>query len=437
MKTLIHNALIVNERHSFFGALLIDGEQIVSVYLADDKLPMADTIVDAKGAYLLPGVIDSHVHFREPGLTRKGDTASESRAALAGGVTSVMDMPNVSPQTTTNALWEERMEIGRREMRVNYAYYLGATNDNLVEIQNVNRNHVPAIKLFMGSSTGGMLVEKEEALRSIFRHSPLPIMAHCEDTACIVQRMKEAQEQYGDDPNVSYHPWIRSREACLLSSKSAVKLAQEEGAKLHIAHLSTSEELELVGDNVTAEACVGHLFFSDNDYEQLGTRIKVNPSIKTMQDRQALRQALSDGRITTIATDHAPHLIEEKEGGARKAASGMPMVQFSLPCMLEMVQEGVLSIERMVELMCHAPATLFNISNRGFIRPGYQADLVLVAPESWTLTKTGILSKCGWSPLEGHTFQHRVLQTYINGHLAYNHGQIDDDVRGQALLFNH
>lgn len=436
MKTLIHNALIINEGHSFLGALLVDGEQIVSLFQSGDTLPEADIQVNAQGAYLMPGVIDSHVHFREPGLSRKGDTASESRAALAGGVTSVMDMPNVSPQTTSNTLWQERMDIGEREMRVNYAYYLGATNDNLAEIKNVDCNRVPAIKLFMGSSTGGMLVEKETTLRAIFRHSPLPIMTHCEDTSCIVERMKEAQKLWGDDPHVRFHPWIRSREACLLSSESAVRLAREKGAKLHIAHVSTEEELQLAGENVSTEACVGHLIFSEEDYERLGTRIKVNPSIKSLQDREALRQALSDGRITTIATDHAPHLIEEKVGGARQAASGMPMVQFSLPCMLDLVQEGVLSIERMVELMCHAPATLYQVKNRGFIRPGYQADLVLVAPEPWTLTKADILSKCAWSPLEGHTFRHRVLQTYVNGCLAYDHGHVNDEVRGQALWFN-
>lgn len=436
MTTLIRDAVIVNEGKRQNGSMLIDGEQIAAILPAGTALPEADRVIDAQGALLLPGIIDDHVHLREPGLTHKADTAGESRAALAGGVTSLMDMPNVVPQTTTNALWAERMAIGARECRTNYAYYLGATNDNIEEIKAVNRRRVPAIKLFMGSSTGNMLVDDEQALRQIFSQSPLPIMAHCEDTGRINQRMKEAQAQWGDDPAVETHAWIRDAEACYQSAALAARLAHETGARLHIAHLSTERELELVGGNITAEACVGHLVFCDEDYATLDTRIKVNPAIKSRKDRDALRQALKDGRITLVATDHAPHLLSDKQGGARTAASGMPMVQFSLVSMLNLVDEGFISIERLVELMCHAPASLYNIEKRGFLRPGYQADITLVERTPWTLQQKDVLSKCGWSPLEGRSFSHRVAMTFVNGRLAYDHGTIHDEVRGQALTFN-
>lgn len=436
MTTLIRDAVIVNEGKRQNGSMLIDGEQIAAILPAGTALPEADRVIDAQGALLLPGIIDDHVHLREPGLTHKADTAGESRAALAGGVTSLMDMPNVVPQTTTNALWAERMAIGARECRTNYAYYLGATNDNIEEIKAVNRRRVPAIKLFMGSSTGNMLVDDEQALRQIFSQSPLPIMAHCEDTGRINQRMKEAQAQWGDDPAVETHAWIRDAEACYQSAALAARLAHETGARLHIAHLSTERELELVGGNITAEACVGHLVFCDEDYATLDTRIKVNPAIKSRKDRDALRQALKDGRITLVATDHAPHLLSDKQGGARTATSGMPMVQFSLVSMLNLVDEGFISIERLVELMCHAPASLYNIEKRGFLRPGYQADITLVERTPWTLQQKDVLSKCGWSPLEGRSFSHRVAMTFVNGRLAYDHGTIHDEVRGQALTFN-
>lgn len=435
MTTLITHAILINEGERFKGSLLIEGERIATLFREGDALPQADRTIEANGALLLPGVIDDHVHFREPGLTAKGDIASESRAALAGGVTSVMDMPNVIPQTTTNERWRERQSLGARESRVNYAYYLGATNDNLEEICQADLQHVPAVKLFMGSSTGNMLVDREEALRLLFRHSPLPIMAHCEDTGRITQRMAEARTRWGDDPAPEHHPWIRDEEACLRSSQLAARLAREENARLHLAHLTTAEELDLLGDCVTGEACVPHLFFTESDYARLGSRIKCNPAVKGLRHREALRQALSDGRITLVATDHAPHLPKEKEGGARLAASGMPMVQFSLLVLLELAAEGVLTEERVVQLMCHAPANLFAIEGRGFLRVGYQADLVLVKPEAWTLRSQDVLSRCGWSPLEGHTFAHRVTHTFVNGHLAYQLGQTDDTHRGQALRF--
>lgn len=435
MTTLITHATLLNEGERFNGSLLIEGERIAALFHEGDALPQADRIVEAHGDLLLPGVIDDHVHFREPGLTDKGDIASESRAALAGGVTSVMDMPNVIPQTTTNERWRKRQALGEQESRVNYAYYLGATNDNLEEILQADLQHVPAVKLFMGSSTGNMLVDREEALRLLFRHSPLPIMTHCEDTRRITRRMTEARAQWGDDPAPEHHPWIRDEEACLQSSLLAARLAREENARLHLAHLTTAEELDLLGDCVTGEICIPHLLFTDADYARFGARIKCNPAVKGQRHREALRQALNDGRITLVATDHAPHRLEEKEGGARLAASGMPMVQFSLLAMLGLASEGVLKEERVVQLMCHGPASLFGIEGRGFLRVGYQADLVLVKPSPWTLRSEDVLSRCGWSPLEGHTFTHRVTHTFVNGHLAYHQGQIDETHRGQALRF--
>ena len=381
---------------------------------------------------LLPGVIDTHVHFREPGMTHKADIRHESRAALVGGVTSVMDMPNVNPPTTTLERWEERMSVGLSKSSVNYACYIGATNEGIAD--------VPApIKLFMGSSTGNMLVDKREALKTIFQYAAehdLPIVAHCEDTQRINERMAEAKRLWGDDPAVEHHPWIRDEEACYRSSALAAELARETGARLHIAHITTARELELLnGKNITGEVCLPHLLFCDEDYARLGTRIKCNPAIKTNVDRQALRQALNDGRLLTIGTDHAPHLLSEKEGGCAHAASGMPMVQFSLISMLELVDEGALTLERVVDAMCHQPATLFGIEERGYLRSGYKADIVLVRPEEWTLDQSDILSLCGWSPLEGHTFHWRVQQTFVNGQLAYDQGHIDEDFRGEALTF--
>ena len=439
MRTLIHNAEIVNEGRRFPGALVIDGERIAEVIEGKPKTLNFDlstsNCIDAEGALLLPGIIDTHVHFREPGLTHKADIAHESRAALAGGVTSTMDMPNVNPPTTTPERWQERMALGQRESRVNYAYYMG--------VQTLGQTvpwHRSPLKLFMGSSTGNMLVDKPADLLRIFRmaaaNPALPIVTHCEDTPRITERMAEARRLWGDDPAVEHHPWIRDAEACLRSSSLAVTLARETGARLHIAHITTEQELTLLdNEQVTGEVCVGHLLFCDEDYARLGTRIKCNPAIKSRRDRDALRRALADGRLLTVATDHAPHLLSEKSGGCARAASGMPMVQFSLVAMLGMVSEGVLTVERLVDAMCHQPARLFGIRERGFLRPGYKADLVLVRPEEWTLRRGDILSKCGWSPLEGETLRWRVEQTFLNGRLAYHQGHTDDSVRGQALTF--
>ena len=438
VRTLIKNATIVNEGRQFKGAVLIENDRIAAVY--EDNTPSSFTlhpspltIVDAEGALLLPGIIDTHVHFREPGLTHKADIWHESRAALAGGVTSVMDMPNVNPPTTSLSRWHERMALGALNSHVNYAYYIGATNDSFkFQISS-------PIKLFMGSSTGNMLVDNRKALQTLFERvaengSRFPIVAHCEDTPRINQRMAEAKQLWGDDPSVEHHPWIRDEEACFRSSSLAAELAHTTGARLHIAHITTERELSLLGGNITGEVCVAHLLFSDEDYPTLGTRIKCNPAVKSRKDRDALRRALADGTLSTVATDHAPHLLSEKEGGCVRAASGMPMVQFSLVAMLGLVDEGTLSIERMVDAMCHKPAELFGIQKRGFIRPGYKADLVLVRRNEWTLQKSDILSKCGWSPLEGRKFGWKVWHTFLNGRLTYDDGTFDGRT-GRPLTF--
>ena len=414
--------------------ILLEGEYISCIIDKEDVEPaqLLSTLNDEgeEACLLLPGVIDDHVHSREPGLTHKGDLHTETHAAAAGGVTSILDMPNVAPQTTTLEALADRQQMGAAHAFVNYAFHFGATNTNSALLSQLDATTVPAVKLFMGSSTGGMLVDHGDALRSVFERSPLPIMVHCEDSAIIAENMQRAQATYGDDPDVIHHPEIRSREACIASSQLAVQLAKETGARLHIAHVTTKEELQYAqplssfteGGSITLEACIPHLLFTDEDYAQLGTRIKCNPSVKTQEDRDALRRALTDGRITVVATDHAPHLLTEKEGGCKRAASGMPMVQFSLTAMLELMEEGVLSLPRVVELMSHNPARLFDISQRGFIREGMKADLVVLRRRPWTLTADQVVSRCGWSPLEGRTFHWQVQQTYCNGRLIYNKG---------------
>ena len=439
MKTLIKGATIVNEGRQFKGCVVVEDERIAEILENAEPQNFEGDVIDASGCYLLPGVIDDHVHFREPGLTDKADMESESRAAAAGGVTSFFDMPNCVPQTTTLEALQEKFQLAAEKSHVNYSFFFGATNDNTNLFPQLDIHRIPGIKLFMGSSTGNMLVDRDEALERIFKSTPLPLMAHCEDTAIINKNMEEAKKGYGEDPDVRLHSLIRSEEACLVSTTKAVNLAKKYKARLHVAHVTTAEELELFTPNqtdITAEVCVGHLFFSMLDYAQLGTRIKVNPSIKSPVDQFMLRQSLSDGRIAVVGTDHAPHLLKQKEGGCAKAASGMPMIQFSLVAMLELVDQHVLTIERMVELMAHNPARLFEVRNRGFIRKGAQADLVLVRPNSpWTVTPDVIESKCGWSPLEGNTFQWRVEKTLCNGHLIYNNGQVDRSYIGQPIAF--
>lgn len=441
MRTLIKNGTIVNEGRSFLGDLVVNGEQIEEIYEGKAPRGIYDQVIDASGCFVLPGVIDDHVHFREPGLTRKADIESESRAAAFGGVTSYFEMPNTNPQTTTLEALEDKFALGAQKSHVNYSFFFGATNDNVDSFDRLDVHRIPGIKLFMGSSTGNMRVDKYESLQQIFvkaKKLGLPVMTHCEDTDIINRNMAAYQKKYGEDPDVKFHPEIRSAEACYESSSLAVKLAKESGAHLHIAHVTTARELEFFGkdENITGEAVIAHLYFSDEDYADKKAFIKCNPAIKTVKDRQALREALADGRISVVGTDHAPHEWKDKLGGCAKAASGMPMVQFSLVSMLELVDEGVLSIERMVEVMSHHPAKLFQVDKRGFLRPGYQADIVIVRPHTaWTVQKEIIQSKCGWSPMEGHEYQWQVEQTICNGHLIYNKGEFDEAYRGEELTF--
>lgn len=438
----IKNATIVGEGHRFVGSLVTEDHRIAEIVEGQDVEPNvpADEIINAEGCYLLPGVIDTHVHFREPGLTHKADIESESRAAAAGGVTTFLDMPNNTPQTTTIEALRDKLELAYNKSHVNFGFYIGATNSNLSEIMHINPRKVCGIKLFMGASTGNMLVDNPDSLRDIFECAKMPIVAHCEDTAAICKNMERIKEQYGEDPDVAIHAVIRNEDVCYKSSSTAAKLAAETGARLHIAHISTAKELQLIKPsrpNITAEACVPHLLFCDEDYARLGSRIKCNPAIKSRKDREALRKALTSGKIFTVGTDHAPHLLREKAGGCIKAVSGMPMIQFSLISMLELTEQNILSIEQVVELMCHNPARLFDIENRGFLREGYVADLTLVRPKAyWTLTPNRIESKCGWSPLEGHTFHWQVEKTFCNGFMIYNQGHITNtDFHGQAVTY--
>ena len=442
MKTLIYGATIVNEGRSFKGCLTLENDLIASV-TEGEAVPEGhfDLRLNAEDCVVMPGVIDDHVHFREPGLTAKADIESESRAAAYGGVTTFFEMPNTLPQTTTLDALNQKLELAQGKSHVNYSFFFGATNQNAHLFERLDPKRVPGIKLFMGASTGNMLVDRLETLENIFKNAPLPIMTHCEDTQLVNQNMAEAKRLYGDDPAVEHHPAIRNAEACYHSSALAVELATKYGAQLHVAHLTTARELSLFGHNprITAEVVIAHLWFCDADYRTRGTQIKCNPAVKTSADRDALRAALTDGRISVVATDHAPHLISDKIGGCAKAASGMPMVQFSLPAMLELCEKGVLTIERVVELMCHAPARLFAVSKRGFVKPGYKADLTIVRRgEPWTVTKDCVQSKCQWSPMEGEKFRWRVVQTICNGHLLLDKdGTFDAQYRGEEVAFCH
>ena len=451
MRTLVKGGTLVNEGRTFNGSLVIEDEKITQIIegntvVGDLESPTVfDEVIDASGCFVLPGVIDDHVHFREPGLTEKADIDTESRAAAAGGVTTYFDMPNTIPQTTTLEALEEKFALAAQKSHVNYSFFFGATNDNANLFPLLDSHRIPGIKLFMGSSTGNMLVDRREALDRIFATAPMIIMTHCEDTDIINRNMAEAKAKYGDDPKVTHHPEIRSEEACYESTRLAVELATKHHARLHIAHLTTAKELSLLGkcsmfnvqcSMITAEATVSHLYFCDRDYNALGTRIKCNPAVKTEHDRDALREALNDGRIAVIGTDHAPHLLSQKEGGCAHAASGMPMIQFSLVTMLELVDQGVLSLERLVELMCHNPARLFEVRQRGFLREGYQADIVLVRPNTgWTVTHDLIQSRCGWSPMEGHMYLWCVERTLCNGHTVYCQGRVDASYIGQPVAF--
>lgn len=441
MKILIENGCIVNEGRTCRGSVAIADDRITDILEDQKAQPRGtyDQVVDATGCFVLPGVIDTHVHFREPGLTEKADIESESRAAAFGGVTSYCEMPNTVPQTTTIEALDDKRSLARAKSHVNYSFFFGATNDNYADFARLDRHRVPGIKLFMGSSTGNMLVDRYGSLLKVFETAArldLPVMAHCEDTDTINHNMAQMKKAYGDDPDVMLHPLIRSEEACYESSALAVQLARTYGTHLHVAHISTARELELLGGNVTGEACVAHLLFTSADYARKRALIKCNPAVKRDEDRQALRQALTDGRITTVATDHAPHLLAQKQGGCARAASGMPMVQFSLPVMLGLASEGVLSMERVVELMCHQPAQLFQIRERGFLRPGYKADIAIVRPtEPYVVSKDMVQSRCGWTPLEGDTLCWRVSHTLCNGRFVVDEGRFSPDSRGEELLF--
>ena len=445
-KKWIKDALIINEGRRFQGSVLIAGDTIEAVYEGPVP-PEVDTTpyeqIDAQGKWLLPGCIDDQVHFREPGLTHKADIRSESRAAVAGGITSFMDMPNTKPQTTTLEALEWKFERAAQTSVANYSFFFGGTNDNFKEIQQIDKTRVPGLKLFLGSSTGNMLVNNKAALERIFSECGMLIAIQAEKEEIIQRNIAHYTRLYGKDLDISFHSLIRSEEACYASSAEAVELATRLGARLHILHLSTARETTLLDNTlplsekqITGEVCVHHLWFHDGDYAQFGNRIKWNPSIKTLADRNALRQAVNENKIDIVATDHAPHLPAEKEGSCLKAASGGPLVQHSLVAMLELAREGHFTYEKVVEKMAHAPATLFHIDRRGYIRPGYYADLVLVDPQhAWTVSRENILSKCGWSPFEGYTFHHAVDTTFVNGEIAYQRGQVNDALRGQELKY--
>ena len=446
-RTLIHNATIVNEGQPTQGSVVIENGRIAEVLTNWKPLSApCEEVIDATGCYLLPGIIDDHVHFRDPGLTHKADILTESSAAAAGGVTSIMDMPNTNPLTVTLDALNSKFDLLNEKCIVNHSCYFGATNDNYTEFDKLDKSRVCGIKLFMGSSTGNMLVDKMNSLLKIFNGTDMLIAAHCEDQEIIKANIEIYKKKYKgtDDIPVNAHPGIRSVSACYASSELAIRLARIAGARLHILHVSTSKELKLFSNepledkNITSEACVAHLLYTLSHYNSLGARIKCNPAIKRKTDREALRAAVNSGLIDVIATDHAPHLLSEKEGGALKAMSGMPMIQFSLVSMLGLVDEGIFSLETLVQKMCHAPAHIYGICRRGYIREGYQADLVLVRPNSpWEVTSDKILSKCGWSPLEGHTFNWKVEKTFANGHLIYNGDTVDGTYRGEELRFDY
>ena len=448
MRTIIDGGNIVNEGRVFAGTVIIEDDRISDI-IEEKNTPRGrcDQFVDATGCFVLPGVIDEHVHFREPGLTRKADMESETGAAAAGGVTSFLDMPNTVPQTTTVEALNDKMTMAASRSHINYGFFFGATKDNCDQFAGLDRTRIPGIKLFMGASTGNMLVERRESLERIFKTCAelnLPLMTHCEDTAMISQNMAEAMRRHGSDPDITLHPLIRSAEACYMSSSQAVELARQYGTRLHIAHVTTARELSLFepfrpGEplpQITGEATVAHLWFSEEDYKTKGSLIKCNPSVKRKEDREALRRALCDGRIVAIGTDHAPHELKDKLGGCARAASGMPSIQFSLVSMLTLVDEGVLSVERLVELMAHHPAQLFSINERGFLRKGYKADIAIVQKtEPWKVSENLIESKCGWSPLMGQQYNWKVKHTLCNGHLVYNDGHIDRYYLGEPLQF--
>ncbi len=442
-KILIENGTLVNEGLSRNGYVLVEGDRIAAVGEGKFSGEFYGTRIDAAGKLVIPGIIDDQVHFREPGLTEKGDIASESAAAVAGGVTSYMEMPNTKPPTTNEGSLEWKYARAEETSLANYSFYLGATNDNLKEIRQLDPHTVCGVKVFMGSSTGNMLVDDQKTLSAIFAESPVLIATHCEDEAVIRANIEEFRAQYGENIEPWMHPQIRNAEACYRSSAHAVELADKYGSNLHVLHLSTAQELALFDakplaeKKITNEICAHHLWFSEEDYKLKGNFIKWNPAIKSAADRAALREGLLGGKADVVATDHAPHTLAEKQRSYWECPSGGPLVQHSLAAMLELARQGVLSVEKVIEKMCHAPAQRFKVSQRGYLRPGYFADIVIVDPASpWTVSRDNILYKCVWSPFEGTQFSHRVLHTFVNGRHAYNDGQLDRSIRGRRLEFD-
>lgn len=443
INTLIKNANLVNEGIMSICDVLIEGEIIREISEHIEDFPQNTKIIDATGKVLIPGIIDDQVHFREPGLTHKANIASESRAAVAGGITSFIEMPNTIPQATTQELLEDKFKIAEKDSYANYSFMIGGTNDNLEELLKTNPKNVAAIKLFLGSSTGNMLVDNEEVLEKIFSSTKLLIAVHCEDETTIKNNLDKQKSIFGENIPMELHPVIRSAEACYLSSSKAIKLAKKTGARLHVFHLSTAIETDLFTNKIpleekqiTAEVCIHHLWFDDRDYKEKGAFIKWNPAVKSAADKEGLWKALLDDRIDVIATDHAPHTLEEKGQVYTKAPSGGPLVQHGLLAMIEAVKQERISLEKVVEKMCHNPARLFKIEKRGFIREGYFADLVLIdLNKTQKVAKENILYKCGWSPFEGTTFHSEVTHTFVNGHLIYNKGVFNDQIKGKRLLF--
>ncbi|WP_438972580.1 dihydroorotase [Polaribacter sp.] len=440
---LIKNANIVNENNSFLGDVLIENE-IIKEISTHISAPENAEIIAANGKTLIPGFIDDQVHFREPGLTHKANIATESKAAIAGGITTFIEMPNTVPQATTQELLEDKFKIAAKDSYANYSFMFGGTNDNLDELLKTDPKNVAGIKLFLGSSTGNMLVDNEAVLEKIFSSTKMIISVHCEDEATIRKNTASYKEKFGEDIPIKYHPIIRSEEACYLSSSKAIELAKKTGARLHIFHLSTEKETHLFRNDIpleekqiTAEVCIHHLWFSDKDYAEKGTHIKWNPAVKTENDRQGLWKALLDDRIDVLATDHAPHTLAEKDNVYTKAPSGGPLVQHAVTAILEKVKEGVIPIEKAVEKMSHNPAKLFQIEKRGFIKEGYFADLVLIdTNKPYTVSKDNLLYKCGWSPFEGTTFSSSITHTFVNGNLMYNEGVFNEEVKGKRITFN-
>lgn len=441
-RTILKNATIVNEGHIYTGDILLEDGMIQK--LERDIAVNGAKVIDIQDKYVIPGVIDDQVHFREPGLTHKGTIGTESRAAVAGGITSFMEQPNTDPQTTTIAALEGKFEIAARSAFANYSFLFGGTNDNLEELKKLDKNACSGVKLFLGSSTGNMLVDDEAVIEKIFRNTEMVISAHCEDETTIRENLAIFRERYGEDIPIKYHPAIRSAEACYLSSSKAVDLAKKTGARLHVFHVSSGMETGLFRNDIpleqkkiTAEVCIHHLWFSEEDYATKGTLIKWNPAVKSAADRDRLWEALLDDRFDVVATDHAPHTLEEKNKAYTVAPSGGPLVQHALPAMLEYYHSGKIGLEKIVEKMCHNPAKLFQVEKRGFIREGYYADLAVVdLNDAWRVSKDNIAYKCGWSPFEGNTFRSKITHTFVNGHLAYENGHFSEERKAMRLTFN-